>query len=332
MRIDEVRAWRDALLADLPNAPQTGLSPEGLELVLRDALGALTNEALEHAMAEPGTPWSRATFIAARTVVTAPLEWVALLLARGSVVRWKAPASAPGLSGWAAAHARALGLPLTATTDRPEPRPSDLVIAMGSDETVAALKRRGHPHLLGFGHRFSAGWWSRDAPLEDTASALARDLAAHDGRGCMTPAVVFTDVAAELATQALANAMALAEARWPRGHLAPGEHAALRSRIALARAAGGAVRTGGPWSVLTVPIALARAAALPRSIQVVEANRTDTRAWLHASPHPVSTLGATEQTGWDLTDARICEPGAMQCPPLIREHDGVSLVRATRQP
>lgn len=321
----KVRAWRDALRDDLPRAPATGLSPQGLALVVGHALDALSDDALARACDVPGTPWERAVVVAARTVVTAPVEWLALLLAHGTPTVLKTPRGEPGLAPWFVAHADAVGLPLTTTDDRAAASQAPLVVAMGDDATIDHIRARLAPgaRLLGFGSRFSAAW----LPDPDDAPALARDLAAHDGRGCMSPAIVLTD-APDRVRPALAAAMRRAEEAWPRGSVHDAEHAALRSRAALARATG-SVDAGPAWSVHRLPAVHATPVSLPRSVQLVAvpdvaAAVTLLTPWRRA----LSTLGlprGADARPWAaLGSPRVAELGSMQAPPLVRAHDGVA--------
>src|SRR5690606_38507510 len=116
---------------------------------------------LAKAVAKGGRPFEAATFVAARTVVTAPIEWLAVLLARGAAVTLKHPAGQAGLAPWLRDHAVTLGLPLAITDDRDAVRGAPLVIAMGDDDTVAAVQASADAgaRVLGFGHRVSVAWW-----------------------------------------------------------------------------------------------------------------------------------------------------------------------------
>jgi hypothetical protein len=335
MHWEAVRSWRDHLLADLASAPCEPLSPAGARHALQAALDALSDEALATAAATEGTPWSSAAFVAARTVSTAPIEWCALLLGRGTPVLLKAPREAPGLAPWLAHHAEQVGLPLRWTTSREAVAGAELVLAMGSDETIAGIDQATAPGtcVLGFGHRFSLAWWGREAPTRETAEALADDLALHDTRGCMSPAVIFTDAPPDIVLPALSAAMEAAQQTLPRGACSDQEHADLRSRGALARVLGRAAEAKG-WAVHLLPLAHARPVALPRCAQVVVVRDLyEALAWTRAWRTQLSTVGTTDANTaaeWrEIGASMVCSTGQMQRPPLIRTHDGVDLVRAT---
>jgi hypothetical protein len=326
-RLVDVLAWRDALRADAGNAPTEGLSPEGRDLVLAHALDALDEASL--ARVPIRRAWRSATFVAARTVATAPIEWIALLLLRGTPVVLKHPAATGAFAGWLARHARAVGLPLSATSDRSAVDDAELVLAMGNDASMDAIRARATGTLHTFGHRFSAAYWGPDAPVEAFAEAVATDLAAHDSRGCMSPAVVLCAADLEVALPALAAAMTAAEARWPRGALGPAELADLRTRRALARASGGASHLGDGWQIDVLAAEHATPSALPRAVQLVPVAPDD--AWSVLAPwqDALSTVGGT--VDWPVpTHTRRTAAGLMQAPPLIRHHDGVSTVGITQ--
>lgn len=332
MSLPGVRAWLAALRADsasaLALAAEVGLSREGLALVLADALDALdgldaTN--VGRALAPDPGPWRTAVFVAARTVPTAALEWLAVLLARGGAVTWKVPEGAPGLAPWAVAHARALGLPLDLTSDRAIVGRVDFVVAMGTDESIAAIRAAARPgaHVLGYGSRWSAAWIGADAADADLAG-LARDLAAFDGRGCMSPALVLTPDPDALAIR-LEPHLTRAEQAWPRGPLSVAEAVGLRTREALVRMVG-RVRPGAGWSIHVVPAAHAEPRSRPRVAQLVAAPDDATaRARLDGLARevgePLSTIGTTGPLGAWPGIPRVVRPGWMQRPPVDRDHD-----------
>lgn len=332
MSLSAVRAWLAALRADqttaLHGAPELGLSPAGLGLVLEDALDSLASldaDNLDRALAPDPGPWREAVLVAARTVPTAALEWLAVLLARGGAVTWKVPEGATGLAAWAAAHARAVGLPLRLTSDRAAVARADLVVAFGSDASIAAIRAGARPgaHVLGYGSRWSAAWIGADASDDDLAG-LARDLAAFDGRGCMSPAVVATPDPDAL-TIRLEPHLTHAEHAWPRGRLSVAEAVDLRSREALVRIVG-RVRSGPGWSIHVVPREHVEAVARPRVAQLVALpDETSAAAWLAGLSArvdtPLSTVGTTGDLGAWRGLPRVTRPGWMQRPPVDRTHD-----------
>lgn len=332
----QARRWRDGLGALDPSAWSTGLSDAGARFAWQVACDALTDDALDVAWARGGEPYRAAAFVAARTVFTAPLEWCAVLLGRGTEVRVKHPRGHGGAARALADHARRFGLPLVATDD-PDAALGDaeLIVAMGSDPTIAAIGA-AHPGaaLLGFGHRWSLAHVRSAAAFP----ALADDLALHDGRGCMSPSVVVTALPLGEAVEALAGAMADRARAIPVGAVSAAESVAIRHRAALARVVGVA-RAGDGWSVHGLPPEHlgAPVAGLPRSIAVIALpDAAAVARWLGPHAATLSTVGTDDPADVDAlaaalpaTTARWAACGQMQRPPLVRLHDGVDWLSAT---
>lgn len=340
-RWDEVRAFRDRLRSVDPAGVETGQSPEGIREAWGAALDALDDAALEDAAAIPGRAFPRAVVVFTRTVATAPIEWCAALLGRGSAVTLKAPADAQGLAPLLAEAAAAVGLPLEVRTDRQVVEDADLVVAMGSDATIAEIRASLRPEVrfLAHGHRFSAAWVTgRPTPdpkvpadFRDAWGAVAADLALHDGRGCLSPAVVLTPLPLDETCDAMAAALARAEARWPPGGRSAGEGAAIRARRALARVVG-VVR----GDVHGLPVAKLVPVALPRSVAVVHVpDAAAAAAVLAPWRRSLSTVGsddpAADRVWVDAGATRVCGLGRMQRPPMRRAHDGEDWVAAIVQ-
>lgn len=318
-RWEQVRRWRDALRSvDIPL--DTGLSRKGAIEAINTALDALDDRALDAIASLKVDGFETATVVAARTVFTAPLELIAVLLGRGSKVTVKTPSGQPGLMPAASRVAKRLGLELNHTSHRD--LDADLVIAMGSDETIAALRSSlpARTRFVGFGHRFSVAWLTQTA----SADGIARDIAMHDTRGCMSPVAVFTPDARIMA-EALDRA--LTEISWPRGDLAPAEGARIRTDIARARILGSA-HVGPDHAIFVLPTDRFNPHAGPRTIAVHQVDSLDQvcRALTPWSQH-LSTVGTDDPTALQRLLAtgahRVCGPGEMQRPPLRRAHDGV---------
>ena len=318
-----VRRWRDKLASAEP--PRfTGLSTEGAVAARDAALGALDDGALDTVARVDVRPFESAVFVAARTVFTAPLEWCAVLLGRGTRVVLKMPAGEPGWAPELVETAEACSLPLSWTEDRSVVARHPLVVAMGSDATIAEIRAtaRADARVLAHGHKFSVCWITKP----ESWRALAEDLALYDTRGCMSPVVILTPLPLDEALDDLSVAMARLQERYPRGAIAPMEGAAIRARSALARTVG-QERTGFGWAIHEVPTQHIEPTPLPRTPTLVSvANLSEAMAALE--PHMVSlgTVG-TDDAGsaerWlDGGACRVCSVGKMQRPPLVRMHDG----------
>jgi hypothetical protein len=106
------------------------------------------------------------------------------------------------------------------------------VVAYGGAGALADLRRRAAPKLIAFGPKASIAIVAGElapAALEATASALARDVALFDQRGCLSLQAIYTDGDAEGLAAALADALEEAARRWPPLPLSPAQAGALRS-------------------------------------------------------------------------------------------------------
>jgi len=319
-----VRAWRDRLREANPSSLPTGLSSDGAREALAAALDALDDESLARVAALGGRPFPTVAIVCARTVTTAPIEWCAVCLGRGSAVLLKHSARDPGLATLLVSAAREVGLPLVGVTERSAIRGADLVVAMGTDDTVEGIRATlpARARLLPHGHRFSAAWIVDDpSPVDprvpegfdSSFAGVAADAALHDGRGCYSPVAVLTRLPLDEAVDRLVKSMERADKRWPVGTVSPAEHAAIRARRALARVVG-VVREGDGWSIHGLPVAHLEPVALPRSLAVYHVADADSAARALA-PYArwLSTVGTDDPGSTDtwlsLGATRICRPG-----------------------
>jgi hypothetical protein len=228
---------------------------------------------------------------------------------------------------------------------------ADCVIAAGSDETVAAVAARLRPprRLVSYGHRLSVAALgdaaTRGPALERTAEGLALDVALWDQQGCLSPIAVYVaspeTAAADRVAEALAAALADAEADWPRGAMA--EHVAVtiaheRASAELREAAGRrvSVHAGEAWTVVREGDATLRPAPLHRFVRVhpVEGPEALLEALAPLGPH----LAAVGLDGFGeaapglrralaaLGASRLCPAGMLQCPPLSWHHEGLGVL------
>lgn len=318
----KVACWKDRLRSVDAATLDTGLSPEGAREALAAALDALSVEALIEAdslgEALALRPYAESLVIPASTVFTAALEWCAVLLMRGGRVAVRAPRARAGLLPAMVEAARHMGLPLRLATDAEVGR-ADLVVAMGRDSTLERIRSRLKPgaRFVGHGSAWSMAWATRDL------RPLASDLALHDGRGCMSPALVLSPLPD--AAEQLAEALRIAQTRWPVGEIDPAEAAAIRSRRALARVLGRVVEVEGA-AVHVLPADHAVPASLPRTPVLVRVRDLDealavARRW--GFPNTVGTDDPASATHWRALGASVvCDLGRMQRPGLIRLHGG----------
>jgi hypothetical protein len=225
-----------------------------------------------------------------------------------------------------------------------------LVVASGTDETLRAVAGRAAPghRLVGYGHRFSVAIVDAHGcggeSLERAGAALARDVAAWDQSGCLSPICVHVVGGSPGAPARLAEAAAATLARlareMPRGEVDTRAAARIRSERdgAAMRAAGGAdvavhASEDTGWTVVVEDAADLRDAPLARFVRVHPA--ADLEAWAESlAPHArhLSTVGFAghgderDHPALGLAAAlgasRVCPLGEMQAPPLDWPHDG----------
>jgi hypothetical protein len=226
------------------------------------------------------------------------------------------------------------------------------VTATGSDETLGRIRERlpGHVRFLGYGHRVSFGYLARDvlgrAEARQQAAAAARDIAAWDQLGCLSPHLYYVESGGSVSpvefAELLAAELARVEQIAPRGQLPTTESAVIASlRAAYELRAAQSLETRlwqspntTAWTVVFESNPSFQLSCLHRFVYVKPVADLDEA--LHAAvtvEGKVSTVAlaaygdrgrelATALARWGAT--RICQPGRMQEPPLAWRHDGRS--------
>ena len=216
----------------------------------------------------------------------------------------------------------------------------------GTDETIAAFRSlapKGH-RVLGFGHRLSFAAIGREA-LDEQATwdstwvALAEDVLAWDGAGCLTPRWVFVEGDAE-AAQLLARRAApflaqLAHELPPGQSLDPAAGSDRATYLATA-AFGGYSKQGHGWAVAALPELSLRPDPPARTAVFVPvpdlAQLPSILAPLGDHLQGLAYVGVAERRerlASSLSDAglSIAVPaGMIQRPPIDWNHDGVRLL------
>ncbi|MBW2540570.1 MAG: hypothetical protein JRF15_00640 [Deltaproteobacteria bacterium] len=225
---------------------------------------------------------------------------------------------------------------------------ADCICATGSDATIATVQSLVRPprRLVVDGHRLSIAAVVPPASAElrgELAERLAVDIALWDQLGCLSPVAIFAvdpePAHAAALGEAIAVALAKAEANWPRGSIAANaahEIAQQRAEAELRRAAGRAVEIHASdattWTVIVEDGPEPRPAPLHRFIRVVPvpdpAHLLEAIQPLAAHLAAVAIEGFGEQTPGlartlaSLGTSRVCAPGSMQSPPLDWRHAG----------
>lgn len=227
---------------------------------------------------------------------------------------------------------------------------ANCVVAAGGDDTMEALRRvlPSRVRFLAHGHRVSAGYVAREVLLgqdkERVVAAAARDVAAWDQLGCLSPHAIFVETGGMLPPEAfaerLAQELARIETRLPRGPLPPETAAAIFQRREFYRVRAAADdRTrcwfspdSTAWSVVYEADPQFQLSCLHRFVYV---KSVDTLEECLRQAEPVrgqwSTVGlaaegvragelAQQFADWGVT--RICPLGRMQLPPITWRHDG----------
>lgn len=162
-----------------------------------------------------------------------------------------------------------------------------LVVAFGSDASIAALHGRCRTRFIGHGHRISFALITREMLASPAAlAALAEDVSLWDQRGCLSPQVCFVegdyDAACGFAA-ALAPHLDAAAARWPPGVLDLEEQNAVRrfrDEAEWRSLAGEAVelmaaRDSLAWTIVVEGESVFRPTPLGRSLRVLPLSHVD---------------------------------------------------------
>ena len=227
---------------------------------------------------------------------------------------------------------------------------ADCVIAMGSDETLASVREQV-PHevrFLGYGHRLSFGYVAAESLsqhlLPKVAGAAARDVAAWDQLGCLSPHAFYVEAGGrnppDRFAEALAAELARIEERLPRGHLsvaAAGDIAARRAFYEVRAACSRDTQlwrspASTAWTVVYENQPRLSPSCLHRFVHVKAVARIEEALegvdeWRgRVSTVGLAAAGLKEQalvarlTQWGV--GRVCPLGRMQQPPPAWRHDG----------
>jgi hypothetical protein len=219
---------------------------------------------------------------------------------------------------------------------------ADAVIVYGSDETIAALRRRvpAEKVFLGHGHKLSLGVVWDDATFASCAGA-ARDVSLFDQQGCLSPQVFYvretTPGFARAYAEKLASAMEDFNRTHPRGPLTVEERAAIANlRAAYRFRAAGDLRValweGGEamdWTVVYEEDSWFPSSPQNRVIFVKPLPENLAEAMGPAAEY-VGAVGlwpVTEEVAdrfFALRPSRFCAIGSMQDPPWSWHNGGVA--------
>jgi hypothetical protein len=195
---------------------------------------------------------------------------------------------------------------------------ADTVVALGSDATLAAIgERLATRHtFVGYGHRVSAA--HLQDPEDHELTALAHDLLAWDGQGCLSPSVIWTNHDLEDTAQTLLKELERLEAELP---FTPSAEMAHARYVAEALGAMGGAVLGGATTRL---ILKDEPTFIPSPASRVVHVLPDRGAPWRDLGVSLSTLGCSEasEAAPAHDTARRCALGQMQRPVLDWPHDG----------
>lgn len=310
-------------------ASATGHSIDGvraaLELSLEVAPGAneiasLVNAAQATYGATSATVW----VLLSSNVFTAPLRAVALGLALSERVKVRASRREPTFSRLL----HRVAPDLFASVSELAPQAGDVVLAYGSDETLAVVEATLPEGVVLFGHGYGMGVAviGRDAADTSAAEALALDVALFDQQGCLSPRLVLIDAhnQVDAFVRQLAQALERLTARLPSGNIGSAHlHERAWSRR-LAENLGRVTPAGEGWVALfDFERAHRHDVPIPppcRSLSVVVT--TDYVADLRALGDVVTCVGVAgsvhlrQEVALSQPGARVCALGQMQRPPF----------------
>jgi hypothetical protein len=208
------------------------------------------------------------------------------------------------------------------------------VQVLGSDEAVAAIRERVRPDqtLLGRGHGLGIGIVLRGVPDIEAAAAFARDVAAYDQRGCLSPHAILVegdDARAEAFAKLVYDALASVERELPRGSV-PADAQAEQLQWRGVAAARGVLHASPAFAVSCEHGATLRPSPGYRNVCVYTLqNSAELTIRLGPLARFVKALGVAGEPDDSTTQALaalapyVAAAGAMQTPPLSARLDGL---------
>ncbi|MGH7966130.1 MAG: acyl-CoA reductase [Candidatus Binatia bacterium] len=223
---------------------------------------------------------------------------------------------------------------------------AEVVLASGSDESLAAIRSRVRGRFLGYGHKVSFSVIGKEVLTDanDLAQRAAYDVVLFDQRGCLSPQVIYVEEGGAMTPQEFAALLARALEQWqnvlPRGQVTLVESAAIRrvrDEAEWQALAGKQVMlhtsaVGNTWNVIYEADPTFVLSPLYRTIRVkplatlaqLTTLLTPWRAHLEAAAVGVAQARLAELAGLlgQAGVSRICPLGTMQTPPLSWWHGG----------
>ena len=112
---------------------------------------------------------------------------------------------------------------------------ADMVVASGSDASLASIRERTRGQFVGYGHKVSFGLVTKESLTEAEALAhkAAYDVALYDQQGCLSPQLIYVEEGGAVTPKEFATLLATGLAHWqtdlPRGPVPPEVSTAIRT-------------------------------------------------------------------------------------------------------
>jgi hypothetical protein len=223
---------------------------------------------------------------------------------------------------------------------------ADIVLASGSDESLAAIRQRMRGRFIGYGHKISFAIIDKNS-LHDASTLAQRaayDVALFDQQGCLSPQLIYVQDGGAATPPEFAALLAQGLAHWqqelPRGAIPPAASMAirrLRDQTEWQALAGKDVTLyasphGTEWTVLYEAEPTFAPSPLYRTVRVKPFSSfaqlaellTPMRLFLEAAGVAIAAeqfLQAANVLG-QAGVSRMCPIGTMQLPPLSWRHGG----------
>lgn len=223
---------------------------------------------------------------------------------------------------------------------------AEIVLASGSDESLAAMRSRVRGKFLGYGHKVSFSVIGKEALVDanDLAQRAAYDVALFDQQGCLSPHLIYVEEGGDVTPPEFAARLVQALEQWqhmlPRGQVTLAESTTIRrvqdeaewqalagKQVTLHTSA-----AGNTWSVIYEADPAFVPSPLHRTVRVKPISSFTQLDSLLAPwrPHLEAVgLAITPTRLPEVADllgqagvSRICPLGTMQPPPLSWRHGG----------
>lgn len=223
---------------------------------------------------------------------------------------------------------------------------ADVVLASGSDQTLATIRPHVRGQFIGYGHKVSFSIIAKEALAETTevASQAAYDVMLFDQQGCLSPQLIYVEQGGPVSPNEFARHLSQALAHWerivPRGRVSQETSAAIRrvrdetewQTLAGKERVMYASPQGTEWTVIYEADPVFMPSPLYRTIRVkplmtfthLDDLLIPWRSYLEAVGVAISSerLYELAEILGHAGVSRVCPLGTLQTPPLSWRHGG----------